>query len=87
MRAHFRAGPTTGVLKAVAIPLYGFVRTRRLSGALLVALAANLLNQLDTRPGRALKAYITRAGEDQDRGHSRWSTVMRLGGATGATRE
>ena len=32
--------------------------TRSLSGALLVGLAANLLNQLDTRPGRALKAYL-----------------------------
>ena len=61
VRAHFRAGPTTGVLKAVAIPLYGLVRTRRLSGALLVALAANFLNQLDTRPGRALKAYLALA--------------------------
>ena len=61
VRAHFRAGPTTGVLKAVAIPLYGLVRTRRLSGALLVALAANFVNQLDTRPGRALKAYLALA--------------------------
>jgi len=61
VRAHFRASPTTGVLKAVAIPLYGLVRTRRLSGALLVALAANFLNQLDTRPGRALKAYLALA--------------------------
>jgi Glycosyl transferase family 2 len=58
VRAHFRAGATTGTLKAVAIPLYGLVRTRRLSGAVLVALAANFLNQLDTRPGRALKAYL-----------------------------
>jgi hypothetical protein len=31
------------------------------SGALLVALAANFLNQLDTRPGRALKAYLAAA--------------------------
>ena len=61
VRAHLRAGATTGVLKAVAIPLYGYVRTRRLSGALLVALAANFLNQLDTRPGRALKAYLALA--------------------------
>jgi hypothetical protein len=28
-----------------------------MSGALLVGLAANTLNQLDTRPGRALKAF------------------------------
>ena len=61
VRAHLRAGATTGVLKAVAIPLYGYVRTRRLSGAFLVALAANFLNQLDTRPGRALKAYLALA--------------------------
>ena len=60
-RAHLRAGMTTGTLKAVAIPLYGLARTRSVSGALLVALAANLLNQLDTRPGRALKAYFTLA--------------------------
>ena len=53
------AGQTTGALKLVAIPAYGFVReTRSLSGALLVGLAANVLNQLDTRPGRALKAYL-----------------------------
>jgi hypothetical protein len=55
--AHLRAGATTGVLKLVAIPAWGLWRTRSVSGALLVALAANLLNQLDTRPGRALKAY------------------------------
>ena len=54
---HLRAGPTTGVLKLVGIPLVGLLATRRLSGALLVGLAANALNQLDTRPGRALKAY------------------------------
>ena len=56
--AHLRAGGTTGVLKLVAIPLVGLAATRKLSGALLVGLAANLLNQLDTRPGRALKAYL-----------------------------
>jgi hypothetical protein len=57
--AHVRRGPTTGVLKLVAIPLVGLIVTRRLSGAVLVGLAANALNQLDTRPGRALKAYLT----------------------------
>jgi hypothetical protein len=57
-RAHLRAGSTTGVLKLVAIPLAGLLATRKLSGALLVGLAANFLNQLDTRPGRALKAYL-----------------------------
>jgi hypothetical protein len=34
---------------------------RRLSGALLVGLAANALNQLDTKPGRALKIYALAA--------------------------
>jgi Glycosyl transferase family 2 len=58
IRGHLRAGMTTGTLKALAIPLYGLARTRSLSGALLVALSANFLNQLDTRPGRALKAYF-----------------------------
>jgi hypothetical protein len=53
-----RAGRTTGVLKAVGIPLVGLWRTRSVSGALLFALSANLLNQLDTRPGRCLKAYL-----------------------------
>jgi Glycosyl transferase family 2 len=57
-RAHLEAGRTTGVLKLAAIPLAGFLATRKLSGALLVGLAANFLNQLDTRPGRALKAYL-----------------------------
>ena len=57
-RAHLRSGPTTGTLKAVAIPLWALWRTRSLSGALLVALSANLINQLDTRPGRALKAFL-----------------------------
>src|SRR5205823_14098280 len=36
-------------------------RSRSLSAALLVGLSANALNQLDTRPGRALKAYIAAA--------------------------
>ena len=56
-RAHLRSGRTTGVLKLVAIPAFGLWRTRSPSGALLVGLAANALNQLDTRPGRALKAF------------------------------
>ena len=58
IRKHLRAGVTTGTLKAVVIPLYGLVRTRTVSGALLIGLAANVFNQLDTRPGRALKAYL-----------------------------
>ena len=56
-RAHLGAGRTTGVLKLVGIPAYALLRTRSLSGALLAALAANALNQLDTGPGRALKAF------------------------------
>jgi hypothetical protein len=57
-RAHLRSGKTTGVLKLLGIPLYALVRTRSVSAALLVGLSANALNQLDTRPGRALKAYL-----------------------------
>ncbi len=60
-RAHLRRGRTTGVLKLVGIPAVGLLATRRLSGALLLGLAANTLNQLDTRPGRALKAYLVGA--------------------------
>lgn len=60
-RAHLARGRTTGVLKLLAIPAIGLAATRRPSGALLVALAANALNQLDTRPGRALKAYLALA--------------------------
>ena len=60
-RRHLRAGRTTGVLKLVGIPLAGLLATRKLSGALLVGLSANFLNQLDTRPGRALKAYLAGA--------------------------
>ena len=60
-RAHLGAGSTTGVLKLVGIPLVGLLATRKLSGAVLVGLAANFLNQLDTRPGRALKAYLAGA--------------------------
>jgi hypothetical protein len=57
-RAHLRTGTTTGVLKLIALPLAGLAATRSVSGALLVSLAANGLNQLDTRPGRALKAFL-----------------------------
>jgi hypothetical protein len=59
--AHLRSGRTTGILKLVGIPAIGLLATRRVSGALLVGLAANALNQLDTRPGRALKAYLAAA--------------------------
>lgn len=61
VRAHVRARRTTGTLKAVGIPLVGLWRTRSLSGALLVGLFANFLNQLDTKPGRCLKAYLLAA--------------------------
>jgi hypothetical protein len=57
-RAHLRAGTTTGVLKLLGIPLWALWRTRSVSGAVLVGLSANVLNQLDTRPGRALKAFL-----------------------------
>jgi hypothetical protein len=60
-RAHLHARVTTGTLKLVGIPAYGWLRTRSVSGALLVALLANAVNQLDTRPGRALKAYLAGA--------------------------
>ena len=60
-REHVRARTTTGLLKLLGIPAYALLRTRSLSGALLVGLAANVLNQLDTRPGRALKAYVLAA--------------------------
>jgi hypothetical protein len=60
-RAHVGALRTTGVLKLLGIPLVGLWRTRSLGGALLFGLCANFLNQLDTRPGRALKAYVAAA--------------------------
>jgi Glycosyl transferase family 2 len=58
IRAHVRAGGTTGVAKLVGIPLVALWRTRSLSAAVLVGGSANLMNQLDTKPGRALKAYV-----------------------------
>src|SRR5262249_33158144 len=61
LRAPPPSGGTTGVLKLLGIPAIGLLATRRVSGALLVGLAANALNQLDTRPGRALKAYLAAA--------------------------
>jgi Glycosyl transferase family 2 len=61
VRAHIRAVRSTGVLKLLGIPAYALIRTRSASAALLVGLASNLLNQLDTRPGRALKAYVAAA--------------------------
>ena len=60
-RAHLGQGPTTGVAKPVGIPLFALATTRSLRKATVVGLAANALNQLDTRPGRALKAFLAGA--------------------------
>ena len=60
-RAHLASGRSTGVLKAVGIPVFALVATRSVSGAALVSLSANGLNLLDTRPGRALKAFLVGA--------------------------
>jgi hypothetical protein len=60
-RAHLARGSTTGVAKAFGIPLVALATTRSLRKAAVVALAANALNQLDTRPGRALKAFVAGA--------------------------
>jgi glucosyl-3-phosphoglycerate synthase len=75
-RAHVRAGPTTGTLKLVGIPAYALLRTRSLSGAVLVGLAANSLNQLDTRPGRALKAFFLAAAALRLRSRAVWGGVL-----------
>jgi glycosyl transferase family 2 len=60
-RAHLARGSSTGVAKAVGIPAAALLVTRSLRAATLVGLAANALNQLDTRPGRALKAFLAGA--------------------------
>jgi hypothetical protein len=75
-RAHLRAGRTTGVLKLVGIPAYALLRTRSLSGAVLVALAANMLNQLDTRPGRALKSFFLASAALRIRSRALWGGVL-----------
>jgi hypothetical protein len=61
IRAHLAARRTTGILKLAGIPLVGLAATRSLMGGLLVAGCANLVNQLDTKPGRAVKAYVVAA--------------------------
>jgi glucosyl-3-phosphoglycerate synthase len=75
-RAHVRSGRTTGTLKLVGIPAYAFLRTRSLSAAVLVGLAANALNQLDTRPGRALKAFLLAAAALRLRSRVVWGGVL-----------
>jgi hypothetical protein len=60
-RGHLGTGPTTGTLKAVGIPLLALAGTGSVQDAALVALSANGLNLLDTRPGRALKAFLAGA--------------------------
>ncbi|MBA2475173.1 MAG: hypothetical protein H0V40_04350, partial [Actinobacteria bacterium] len=48
----------TGLLKLLGIPAIALAATRSLSAAALIGLSANAVNQLDTRPGRALKAFL-----------------------------
>lgn len=77
LRAHLRAGGTTGMLKAVGIPTLALAVTRSIRAALLVSLSANALNQLDTKPGRALKAFV--AGVVLVRGPARaWAPIAVL---------
>ena len=61
VRAHLRVRRTTGVAKLLGIPAVTLAATRSLRAAATVSLAANMLNQLDTRPGRALKAFLLAA--------------------------
>jgi Glycosyl transferase family 2 len=75
-RAHLRSGRTTGVVKLIAIPAYALLRTRSLSAAVLVGLAANMLNQLDTRPGRALKAFFLGVAIVRPRSRATWGGVL-----------
>jgi hypothetical protein len=75
-RAHLRSGRTTGTLKLLGIPAYALLRTRSVSAAVLVALAANTLNQLDTRPGRALKAFFFASGALRVRSRAVWGGVL-----------
>jgi hypothetical protein len=77
-RAHLAKGSTTGVAKAVGIPLVALATTRSLRKATLVALAANVLNQLDTRPGRALKAFLAGAALVRGEAKSYFSIAVLL---------
>ena len=77
-RGHLSAGRTTGILKLVAIPALGLLATRTLEGALLVGLCANALNQLDTKPGRALKMFLLSSLALRDVGAGRFAEVAVL---------
>jgi hypothetical protein len=57
-RGHLRTRRSTGVLKLLGIPAIAVAATRSVRAGAVVSLAANALNQLDTRPGRALKAFL-----------------------------
>jgi hypothetical protein len=57
-RGHLRTRRSTGTLKLVGIPAIALAATRSFGAAAVVSLSANFLNQLDTRPGRALKAFL-----------------------------
>jgi hypothetical protein len=78
-RQHLRAGRTTGVLKLVAIPALGLAATRSLSSALLVSLSANAVNQLDTKPGRALKGFFVACvplRQEAARAYAPWAVLL-----------
>jgi hypothetical protein len=75
-RAHLGSRRSTGVLKLIGIPAYALLRTRSLSAAALVGLAANGLNQLDTRPGRALKTFFLAAAALRLRSGAVWGGVL-----------
>lgn len=57
-RGHLRTRRSTGILKLAGIPAIALAATRSVRAAALVSLSANFFNQLDTRPGRALKAFL-----------------------------
>ena len=69
------AGATTGTLKLVGIPLYALVRTRSLSGALLVGLSANA-----AEPAR----HAARAGAEGVRRSARCCSAGRRAGRVAA---